>query len=76
MKEVKVTFFFPEEERRYMKLLCAKLGITMKSFITTTLMEKIEQMEDQFLGEAAMGTLRRIESGEEETTLFYPKEII
>lgn len=69
MKEVKVTFFFPKEEHHYMKLLCAKLGITMKSFIATTLMEKIEEMEDQFLGEAAMETLRRIESGEEETTL-------
>ena len=44
----------PNEEHKYLKMCCAQLGMTMKSFITAAIIEKVERQEDnrfRFWGE-------------------------
>lgn len=49
----------------YLKMACAKLGVTMREFMLLATFEKIE---DDWLAEKAYETLKRIESGEEKRT--------
>ena len=43
----KLTFEFPAEEYIYLKLACAKQGVTMKDFVTSAVMKSIEEYEDE-----------------------------
>lgn len=43
----KITFNFPAEEFVYLKMACAKQGISMKDFLTKAVIKTIEDYEDQ-----------------------------
>lgn len=51
----------------YLKMACAKLGVTMREFMLRASFEKMEKIEDEWLAERAHETLKRLESGEEKT---------
>lgn len=55
------------EEHAYLKMACAKLGVTMRQFMLLATFEKMEKIEDDWLAQKAHQTLKRIESGEEKT---------
>jgi hypothetical protein len=39
----------PDKEHKYLKMCCAQLGVTMRSFITAAIIEKVEKQEDEWL---------------------------
>ena len=41
----KLTFEFPAEEFVYLKLACAKQGVTMKEFVTNAVLKSIDEYE-------------------------------
>lgn len=41
----------PDSEHKYLKMCCAKLGVTIKSFITKAVVEKIDEWEDVWMVE-------------------------
>lgn len=43
----KVTFDCPEEEYVYLKMACAKQGVSMKDFLTRSVINSIEEYEDE-----------------------------
>ena len=43
----KVTFDFPENEYVYLKMACAKQGVSMKDFLTRSVIKSIEEYEDE-----------------------------
>ena len=43
----KVTFDFPAEEYVYLKMTCAKQGISMKEFLTRSAIKSIQEYEDE-----------------------------
>jgi len=46
-KYKKVTFEFPVEEYIYLKMACAKQGVSMKDFITRATIRSVEDYEDE-----------------------------
>jgi len=55
------------DEHMYLKMACAKLGVTMREFLLYSAFEKIEDIEDEWLAEKARETLNNIKSGKENT---------
>ena len=54
MKEtVRINFEFPREEYPYLKLACAKLGVSLREFATKQLLEAVEEHEDLMLAQTA-----------------------
>ncbi len=43
----KVTFDFPAEEYVYLKMTCAKQGVSMKDFLTRSIIKSIEEYENE-----------------------------
>jgi hypothetical protein len=43
----KITFDFPAEEYVYLKMACAKQGVSMKDFLTKAVINTIEEYEDE-----------------------------
>ncbi len=43
----KITFDFPAEEFVYLKMACAKKGVSMKDFLTKAAIKSIEEYEDE-----------------------------
>ena len=43
----KVTFDFPADEYVYLKMACAKQGVSMKDFLTRSVIKSIEEYEDE-----------------------------
>lgn len=43
----KVTFDFPADEYVYLKMACAKQGVSMKDFLTKAIIKTIEEYEDE-----------------------------
>lgn len=43
----KVTFDFPANEYVYLKMACAKQGVSMKDFLTRSVIKSIEEYEDE-----------------------------
>lgn len=43
----KITFDFPAEEYVYLKMACAKQGVSMKNFLTRSIVKSIEEYEDE-----------------------------
>ena len=46
MEMQRVSFDIPKEEHKYMKMACVKMGISLKDFITSSAIEKLEEYED------------------------------
>lgn len=53
------------EEHAYLKMACAKLGITMRQLMLVATFEKMEKIEDEWIANKAHEILKRIELGEE-----------
>lgn len=66
--KARLTLDMDSEEHAYLKMACAKLGVTMRKFILLATFEKMEKLEDNWLAEKAHLSLKRIESGEEKTS--------
>ena len=65
MKEsVRINFEFPKDQYPYLKLVCAKMGISMRQFATSQLLKAIEEFEDAELARRA--SLRLEEAKNEE----------
>ena len=66
METIRINFEFPREAYPYLRLLCAKKGLSLRSFATQALLKAMEECEDAILTERAEALLKRIEEGEEE----------
>lgn len=53
------------DEHAYLKMACAKLGVSMRQFMLLATFEKMEKLEDDWLAEKAHATLARITAGGE-----------
>jgi len=65
--KARLTVDMSPEEHMYLKLACAKLGVSMREFVIHSTFEKIEDIEDEWLAEKARETLDKIESGAAKT---------
>ncbi|BBI17507.1 hypothetical protein [Neochlamydia sp. S13] len=66
--KARLTLDMDPNEHAYLKMACAKLGVTMRQFMLLATFEKMEKIEDEWLAEKAHQTLKRIESDEEKTS--------
>lgn len=66
--KARLTVDMDSEEHSYLKMACAKLGVTMRQFMLLATFEKMEKVEDDWLADNAHEILKRIESGEEKTS--------
>ena len=66
--KARLTLDMDSEEHAYLKMACAKLGISMRKFMLLATFEKMEKVEDDWLAEKAHETLRRIAAKEEKTS--------
>ena len=66
--KARLTLDMASEEHAYLKMACAKLGVSMRQFMLLATFEKMEKMEDDWLADKAHATLKRIASGEEKTS--------
>lgn len=66
--KARLTLDMNSDEHSYLKMACAKLGVSMREFMLLATFEKMEQIEDEWLAEKAHQTLKRIQSGEEKTS--------
>jgi hypothetical protein len=68
MKEKsRLTLDMSHDEHVYLKMACAKLGVTMREFLLHSAFEKMQEVEDEWLAEKARETLENIHSGKEKT---------
>lgn len=51
MKAQKLSFEFPVEEHKYLKMCCAKLGMSIREFVTQAIIEKVDEQEDKWMVE-------------------------
>lgn len=63
----RLTVDMSPDEHMYLKMACAKMGVTMKEFLLRSAFEKMEDIEDEWLAEKARETLDNINSGKEKT---------
>lgn len=66
--KARLTLDMDSEEHAYLKMACAKLGVSMRQFMLLATFEKMEKIEDDWLAEKAHQTLKRIECREEKTS--------
>lgn len=66
--KARLTVDMDSDEHAYLKMACAKLGVTMRHFMLLATFEKMEEIEDVWLAEKAHQTLKRIAAGEEKTS--------
>jgi len=66
-EKCRLTIDMSSDEHMYLKMACAKLGISMREFILRSTFEKIEDIEDEFLANEATEILENINSGKEKT---------
>lgn len=50
---VRLNFEFPRSEYPYLKMVCAKRGLSLKDFATEILLRAIEEAEDEMLSQKA-----------------------
>ena len=63
----RLTVDMSHNEHMYIKMACAKLGVSMREFLLRSAFEKIEGIEDEWLADQAKKTLDDIKSGREKT---------
>lgn len=66
--KARLTVDMDTEIHTYLKMACAKLGVTMRQFMLLATFEKMEKIEDKALAKKAHETLMRIQSGQEKTS--------
>ena len=65
--KARLTLDMAPEEHMYLKMACAKIGVTMREFLLLAAFERMEEMEDEWLAERARETLENIQTGKEKT---------
>lgn len=65
--KARLTLDMDSEEHAYLKMACAKLGVSMRQFMLYATFEKMEKMEDEWLAKKAHETLKRIDTKDEKT---------
>lgn len=50
-KNVRLSVEIPEEEHKYLKMCCLKLGVSIKDFVTKSVIERVDLWEDQWMVE-------------------------
>lgn len=66
MKEKsRLTVDMSTNEHMYLKMACAKLGVSMREFLLYSAFEKMEKIEDDWLAERAREVIADIEAGRE-----------
>jgi len=55
---VRLNFEFPREIYPYLKMICAKEGVSLREFATCVLVEAIEEYEDNLLAQEASKRLK------------------
>jgi len=63
----RLTLDMSSEEHMYLKMACAKLGMTMREFLLLAAFERIEELQDEWLAGRARETLNNILAGKEKT---------
>lgn len=68
----RISVDMPEEEHRYLKMCCAKLGISIKEFVLKAVIASVEEQEDRWWLEKAetRDLLRQYADGTIETVPF------
>lgn len=68
MSMQRLSFDFPEEEHKYLKMCCAKLGVSIKDFVTQAIIDRVDEKEDEWWFEKpeTKEILRKFECGEME----------
>ncbi len=49
MSNPRVSIVMDEQDHKYLKVCCAKLGVSIKDFVSNCINEKIEHLEDEWL---------------------------
>lgn len=65
--KARLTLDMSPEEHMYLKMVSAKLGISMREFLLLAAFERMEEIEDEWLAERARETLENIRAGKEKT---------
>lgn len=63
----RLTVDMSHNEHMYLKMACAKLGVSMRDFLLHASFEKMEDIEDEWLAGKARETLDNINLGKEKT---------
>lgn len=50
---IRVNFEFPKSAYPYLKMICSKMGVSLKDFATEVLIKAIEEAEDKILAQIA-----------------------
>ena len=45
----KISIDIEEDEHKYLKMCCAKLGMTIKQFVTSSVIERVDEWEDKWM---------------------------
>lgn len=63
MANHRISIDIEEDEHKYLKMCCAKLGITIKQFVIDAIIEKVDEWEDKWMIErwSRDGTREEIE---------------
>ncbi len=65
--KARLTVDMSPDEHMYLKMACAKLGVSMREFLVQSAFKQIEDMEDEWFAKKARGVLKDISSGKEKT---------
>lgn len=61
---VRLNFEFPISEYPYLKMVCARKGLSLREFATELLIKAIDEAEDEMLAEKANERLEKMKSDE------------
>ena len=72
MKEVRLSIMMDENEHKYLKMCCAKLGVSIKDFVVKSVTEQVYAQEDIWWleSEETKALLKNIEEGKVEWISF------
>ena len=56
MEKQRLSFDMDAQDHKYLKMCCAKLGVTIKDFMIKATLDKIDHQEDIWFGEIAQNT--------------------
>ena len=55
---------FPVEDYTYLKMLCAKKGVSIKDFVIPLVLKAVEEEEDALLSKKAQQRLKKMETSD------------
>ena len=78
-KKVRLSIEMTESEHKYLKLCCAKLGVSIKEFVVSATIDKVDLCEDEWMLQRWQkdGTREEIESEKnDKNRVVYSHEIV